>query len=72
MIKFKSLESLGILFAVLAYFSFSLLDAVQKTAVIYHSVFQCMNYFNSDMRTNLKYSRVFFNAQHETILLSES
>ena len=42
MIKFKSLESLGILFAVLAYFSFSLLDAVQKTAVIYHSVFQLL------------------------------
>ena len=42
MIKFKSLESLGMLFAVMAYFSFSLLDAVQKTAVIYHSVFQLL------------------------------
>ena len=30
------------LFAVMAYFSFSLLDAVQKTAVIYHSVFQLL------------------------------
>ncbi|MDC6447965.1 DMT family transporter [Alphaproteobacteria bacterium] len=40
--KFKSLESLGMLFAVLAYFSFSLLDAVQKTAIIYHSVFQLL------------------------------
>ncbi len=34
--------SIGILFAVLAYFSFSLLDAVQKTTVIYHSIFQIL------------------------------
>jgi len=40
--KFKSLESMGMLFAVMAYFSFSLLDAVQKTAIIYHSVFQIL------------------------------
>ena len=30
------------LFALMAYFSFSLLDAVQKTAVTYHSVFQIL------------------------------
>ncbi len=42
MFKFKSIESLGILFAVMAFFSFSLLDAVQKTAIIYHSVFQLL------------------------------
>ena len=42
MLKFKSIESLGMLFAVMAYFSFSLLDAVQKTAIIYHSVFQLL------------------------------
>ena len=42
MFKFKSVESLGMLFAVMAYFSFSLLDAVQKTAIIYHSVFQLL------------------------------
>jgi len=36
------LESLGMLFAVMAFFSFSLLDAVQKTAIIYHSVFQLL------------------------------
>ena len=42
MSKFKSLESMGMLFAVMAYFSFSLLDAVQKTAIIYHSVFQIL------------------------------
>ena len=33
---------MGMLFAVMAYFSFSLLDAVQKTAIIYHSVFQIL------------------------------
>jgi len=42
LIQFKSLESLGMIFAVLAFFSFSLLDAVQKTAIIYHSVFQLL------------------------------
>jgi len=33
---------LGIIFAVLAYFSFSLLDVIQKTTVIYHSIFQIL------------------------------
>ena len=42
MFKVKSIESMGMLFAVMAYFSFSLLDAVQKTAIIYHSVFQLL------------------------------
>tara|TARA_B100000959_G_C14933793_1_gene604813 strand:- start:502 stop:1368 length:867 start_codon:yes stop_codon:yes gene_type:complete len=42
LIKFKSIESLGMLFAVMAYFSFSLLDVLQKTAIIYHSVFQLL------------------------------
>ena len=42
MSQFKSTESVGIAFAVMAYFSFSLLDAVQKTAIIYHSVFQLL------------------------------
>ena len=32
----------GILFAILAYFSFSFLDAIQKTAVLYHSIFQIL------------------------------
>ena len=39
---FKSKESLGIFFAILAYFSFSLLDATQKTLVIYYSIFQLL------------------------------
>ena len=38
----KSKESLGILFALMAYLSFSLLDAIQKTAVIHHSIFQIL------------------------------
>ena len=38
----RSKESLGILYAILAYFSFSLLDATQKTLVIYYSVFQLL------------------------------
>ena len=42
MLKSRSRESLGMIFAVMAYFSFSLLDAVQKTAIIYHSVFQLL------------------------------
>ncbi|MBD1148035.1 DMT family transporter [Pelagibacterales bacterium SAG-MED31] len=42
MFKFKSIENMGMLFAVMAFFSFSLLDAVQKTAIIYHSVFQLL------------------------------
>jgi len=33
---------LGIIFAVLAYLSFGLLDTIQKTAVIYHSIFQIL------------------------------
>ena len=42
MLKSRSMESLGMIFAGMAYFSFSLLDAVQKTAIVYHSVFQLL------------------------------
>ena len=38
----KSKEFMGILFALVAYFSFSILDAFQKTAVINHSIFQLL------------------------------
>lgn len=38
----KSKEFIGLLFAIAAYFSFSLLDAIQKTAVINHSIFQLL------------------------------
>ena len=37
-----SSSSIGIIFAILAYFSFSLLDTIQKTAVVYHSIFQIL------------------------------
>ena len=42
MLKIRSLEGLGIVFAILAFFSFSLLDSAQKTAIIYYSVFQIL------------------------------
>jgi len=37
-----SKESIGILFGILAYLSFSILDATQKTLILYHSVFQLL------------------------------
>jgi len=40
--QFKSKESIGILFAITAYFSFSLFDALQKTAIVNHSIFQLL------------------------------
>ena len=57
---FKSKESIGILFAILAYFSFSLLDATQKTLVIYYSVFQLLliKYFCIEILTYDNFSRV--------------
>ena len=39
---FNSKESLGMVFAIFAYFSFAILDAFQKTAVLYHSIFQLL------------------------------
>ena len=39
---FKSKESIGILFAISSFFCFSLLDVMQKTAIINHSVFQIL------------------------------
>ena len=38
----RSKESVGILFGILAYLSFSILDATQKTLILYHSVFQLL------------------------------
>ena len=37
-----SKESTGIVFGILAYFCFSILDATQKTLILYHSVFQLL------------------------------
>ncbi len=39
---FKSKESIGILFGIFAYLSFSILDVIQKTLVFYHSIFQLL------------------------------
>ena len=39
---FKSKESIGILFGIFAYLSFAILDTIQKTLIIYHSVFQLL------------------------------
>ena len=38
----KSKESIGILFGIFAYLSFSILDTIQKTLIINHSVFQLL------------------------------
>ena len=40
--NYKSKETLGIIFAFISYFSFSILDAIQKSAVLYYSIFQLM------------------------------
>jgi drug/metabolite transporter (DMT)-like permease len=37
-----SKESIGIFFGIFAYLSFSILDATQKTLILYHSVFQLL------------------------------
>tara|TARA_B100000787_G_C16185153_1_gene294231 strand:+ start:33 stop:899 length:867 start_codon:yes stop_codon:yes gene_type:complete len=42
MYPLKSKESIGILFGILSYLSFSILDATQKTLILYHSVFQLL------------------------------
>ena len=42
MLIFKSKESIGILFGIFAYLSFSILDTIQKTLIIHHSVFQLL------------------------------
>ena len=39
---FKSKESIGILFGIFAYLSFSILDVIQKTLILHHSVFQLL------------------------------
>ena len=42
MLSLQSKETIGVLFAILAYLSFSILDATQKTLILYHSVFQLL------------------------------
>ena len=40
--NYKSKETIGIIFAIIAYFFFSILDTIQKSAVLYYSIFQLM------------------------------
>ena len=40
--NYKSKETIGIIFAIIAYFSFSILDTIQKSAVLYYSIFQLL------------------------------
>ena len=42
MFKFNSIETIGIIFAIFAYLSYALLDTIQKTLIIYYSVFQLL------------------------------
>ena len=42
MYLFNSKESIGILFGIFAYLSFSILDTIQKTLIIHHSIFQLL------------------------------
>ena len=78
MLKNKSIENLGMLFAVMAYFSFSLLDAVQKTAIIYHSVFQllfikyCFVLFLSLIESQRKKNYSFYKSGNVKIQLLRS
>ena len=39
---YKTKERLGIIFEIISYFSFSILDAIQKSAVLYYSIFQLL------------------------------
>ena len=66
------------LFAVMAFLSFSLLDAVQKTAVIYHSVFQilfikyCFVLFLSFFEAKRKKNNTFYKSGNIKIQLLRS
>jgi drug/metabolite transporter (DMT)-like permease len=62
MLFFKQKEYIGVIFVILSYFSFSILDAVQKTAIIYHSVFQLLL---------AKYFFVFFLSLFESFRLKK-
>ena len=70
MFKIKSLESIGILFAIAAYLSFSILDVMQKTAVIHHSIFQLLfikyffTLFLSYLESRRKKNYTFFKSKN--------
>jgi drug/metabolite transporter (DMT)-like permease len=64
---FKTKESIGILFGIFAYLSFSILDVIQKTLVFHHSIFQlllvkyffvlCLSLFESKRKNNFLFYR---------------
>ena len=66
MFKFNSTETLGMLFAIGAYLSFSILDTMQKTLIIYYSVFQllfikyCFTFFLSIFESWRKKNNKFY------------
>ena len=78
MLQSRNTESLGMIFAVMAYFSFSLLDAVQKTAIIYHSVFQllfikyCFVLFLSLVESQRKKNYLFYKSGNVKIQILRS
>ena len=61
----KSKDSIGIIFGIFAYLSFSILDATQKTLILYHSVFQlllvkyffvfCLSLIEAKRKKNIKF-----------------
>ena len=73
-----SLTSTGIIFAILAYFSFSLLDTLQKTVVIYHSIFQILflkyffTLFLSVIESYRKKNINFFKTKKPTLQITRS
>ena len=73
-----SSTSTGIIFAILAYFSFSLLDTLQKTVVIYHSIFQILflkyffTLFLSVIESYRKKNINFFKTKKPTLQITRS
>ena len=69
---------IGIIFAILAYFSFSLLDTIQKTTVIYHSIFQILflkyffTLFLSVIESYRKKNINFFKTKKPTLQITRS
>ena len=69
---------IGIIFAILAYFSFSLLDTIQKTTVIYHSIFQILflkyffTLFLSLSESYRKKNNIFFKTKNIKLQITRS
>ena len=69
---------IGIIFAILAYFSFSLLDTIQKTVVIYHSIFQILflkyffTLFLSVIESVRKKNKIFYKTKKIRLQITRS